>query len=163
FYGTADAKRALNLSSAISELRPIADLPAEIVRENFAKSAEIDIRPPLLTAALLLVLLDLMIAYALRGLLRRRSARPAAPVPARAGGRGRGGAGAGEAGAPRGPGGSRRRVCHPRPLGIAAALHPARQPGGRRGQPRRHGRADPDAEPAHRGGTRRAAGGRHRE
>src|SRR5438067_622748 len=75
FYGTADARRALNLSAAIGELRPIGELPAEIVRENFAKSAEIDIRPPLLTAAFLLALIDLLIAYSLRGLLRPRPAR----------------------------------------------------------------------------------------
>src|SRR5213595_1382120 len=43
-----------------------------VARESFAKSAEIDIRPPLLVAAFLLALLDLIIAYALRGLLRRR-------------------------------------------------------------------------------------------
>ena len=41
------------------------------------KSAEVDLRPPLLTAAFLLVLIDLLIAYALRGLLRppRRAGR----------------------------------------------------------------------------------------
>jgi Domain of unknown function (DUF4159)/Aerotolerance regulator N-terminal len=75
FYGTADARRALNLSAAIKELIPIGALPAETVRETFGhKSAEIDIRPPLLTAAFLIALLDLVIAYALRGLLRRRPA-----------------------------------------------------------------------------------------
>ncbi len=79
FYGTADARRALNLSSAITELKPIGGLPAGIVRETFGhQSAEIDIRPPLLTAAFLLVLLDLLIAFALRGLLRRRPAGVAA-------------------------------------------------------------------------------------
>jgi hypothetical protein len=72
FYGTADTRRALNLSSAVTELNPIGDLPAGVARETFAKSAEVDIRPPLLTAAFLLVLLDLLIAYALRGLLRLR-------------------------------------------------------------------------------------------
>jgi hypothetical protein len=74
FYGTADARRALNLSTAIGELDPIGELPAGTARETFAKSAEVDIRPPLLTAAFLLVLLDLLIAYALRGLLRLRRA-----------------------------------------------------------------------------------------
>jgi len=75
FYGTADARRALNLSAVINELKPIGDLPAGTARETFGrKSAEIDIRPPLLTAAFLIALLDLVIAYALRGLLRRRPA-----------------------------------------------------------------------------------------
>jgi hypothetical protein len=78
FYGTADARRALNLSTGISELKPIENLPPDIRRETFATGGEIDLRPPLLTAALLLALADLVIAYALRGLLRRRPARLAA-------------------------------------------------------------------------------------
>jgi hypothetical protein len=80
FYGTADARRALNLSAGISELKPIENLPADIRRETFANGGEIDLRPPLLTAALLLALGDLVIAYALRGLLRRRPARLAATL-----------------------------------------------------------------------------------
>ena len=81
FYGTADARRALNLSAAIPELKPIGDLPDGVERETFEhKSSEVDIRPPLLTAAFLLALLDLLIAYGLRGLLRRRPARMAAGV-----------------------------------------------------------------------------------
>jgi hypothetical protein len=72
FYGAADSRRALNLSSGITELKPIGELPDSVARETFAKSAEIDIRPPLLVAAFILALLDLVIAYALRGLLRRR-------------------------------------------------------------------------------------------
>ncbi len=75
FYGTTDARRALNVSTAINKLDPIGDLPAGVARESFAKTAEIDIRPPLLTTAFLLALLDLWIAYALRGLLRPRPAR----------------------------------------------------------------------------------------
>ena len=43
-----------------------------------SKSAEVDFRPPLLTAAFLLALLDLIIAFGLRGLLRRRPVRVAA-------------------------------------------------------------------------------------
>src|SRR5713226_1871772 len=46
--------------------------------ETLARSPEVDIRPPLLTAAFLLALVDLLIAYALRGLLRRRLAGAAA-------------------------------------------------------------------------------------
>jgi len=75
FYGTAEARRALNLSPGISELQPIENLPPETLREAYAKGREVDLRPPLLTAALLIALTDLVIAYALRGLLRRRPAR----------------------------------------------------------------------------------------
>ena len=80
FYGSNDARRALNLSAAIPELKPIGELPAGVTRESFAKNAEVDIRPPLLTAAFLLALLDLLIAYGLRGLLRRRPAGVAATL-----------------------------------------------------------------------------------
>jgi len=78
FYGTVDARRALNLSTGISELKPIDNLPSGTVRETFAIGHEIDLRPTLLTAALLIALTDLVIAYALRGLLRRRPTRLAA-------------------------------------------------------------------------------------
>ena len=74
FYGTQDSRRALNLSTGIVELKPIADLPSDARPETFARGREIDLRPPLLTAAFLLALADLLIAYALRGLLRRRPA-----------------------------------------------------------------------------------------
>ena len=74
FYGAQDSRRALNLSAGIAGLAPIADLPSGVRRETFARGRETDLRPPLLTAALLLALVDLLIAYALRGLLRRRPA-----------------------------------------------------------------------------------------
>jgi Domain of unknown function (DUF4159)/Aerotolerance regulator N-terminal len=80
FYGTADARIALNLSTSVTDLLPIGELPAGVMRESFAKSAEVDIRPPLLTGAFLLALLDLLIAYALRGLLRPRPAGIAAGI-----------------------------------------------------------------------------------
>ena len=72
FYGVADARRALNVSPAVGELKPISELPTGSIREPFARSVEIDGRPPLLTAAFVIALLDLIIAYGLRGLLRRR-------------------------------------------------------------------------------------------
>ena len=75
FYGTQDSRRALNLSAGIGELKPIAGLPGDTRRETFARGRETDLRAPLLTAALLLALADLLIAYALRGLLRRRPAQ----------------------------------------------------------------------------------------
>ncbi len=75
FYGTQNSRRALNLSSGIGELKAIAGLPSDVRRETFARGRETDLRAPLWTAALLLALADLLIAYALRGLLRRRPAR----------------------------------------------------------------------------------------
>ena len=43
-----------------------------MVREPFARKVETDIRPPLLAAALMLLLIDLLLSYGLRGLLWRR-------------------------------------------------------------------------------------------
>lgn len=80
FYGTADMRRALNLSTGIGPLKPIGELPSGVARESFAASPETDLRPPLLVAALLLALIDLLIAYGLRGLLRRRPAQIAAGI-----------------------------------------------------------------------------------
>ena len=72
-----DARRALNLSAGIGGLSAIAGLPGGTRRETYARGRETDFRPPLLAAALVLALIDLLIAFALRGLLRRRPARGA--------------------------------------------------------------------------------------
>jgi len=71
FYGTPDARRALNLAGAVRGFAAIGELPAGVARESYARSDEVDFRPGLLGAALALGLLDLLIAYALRGLLPR--------------------------------------------------------------------------------------------
>ena len=78
FYGTPDARRALNLAGAVKSFAAIGELPAGAVRESYARSEEVDFRPGLLGAALALGLLDLLIAYALRGLLPRLSRHGAA-------------------------------------------------------------------------------------
>ena len=79
FYGTTDARRALNLASAVPGLEAIAQLPPGIATQPYARAKEVDFRPWLLGAALSLALVDLVIAYALRGLLggigRRRAGR----------------------------------------------------------------------------------------
>ena len=77
--GTDAARRALNLASAVPDLQALqpADLP---VRSwPYAGSAEVDLMPWLLLAALLLALADTAIGLQLRGLLiRPRRAAPAA-------------------------------------------------------------------------------------
>ena len=73
-----DARRALNLSTGIPALKAINGLPPDTIRETLATGREVDLRPILLTTALLLALADLLIAYGLRGLLWRRPARLAA-------------------------------------------------------------------------------------
>jgi Domain of unknown function (DUF4159)/Aerotolerance regulator N-terminal len=79
FYGTVDARRALNLAGAVAKLEPIAQMPSGIALAPYERGKEMDFRPWLLGAALSLALVDLVIAYALRGLLtgigRRRTGR----------------------------------------------------------------------------------------
>ncbi|HEV2162870.1 MAG TPA: DUF4159 domain-containing protein [Stellaceae bacterium] len=71
FYGTADARVALNLAPAVMHFAPLPALPAGVRRENFTRNTEVDFRPPLLAIALLLMLADFIIGLALRGLLPR--------------------------------------------------------------------------------------------
>jgi hypothetical protein len=70
-YGTTDARRALNLAPAVKAFAPLPPLAAGIERQTYARGIEVDFRPGLLGAALALALVDLLIAYALRGLLPR--------------------------------------------------------------------------------------------
>jgi len=98
FYGTADARRALNLAGAVPTLESIAQIPPGVATQPYARAREVDFRPWLLGAALSLAFIDLVVAYALRGLLggigRRRASSAAggalllivlAATPARAG------------------------------------------------------------------------------
>jgi hypothetical protein len=85
-YGQVDAaadaaRQALNLASAVPDLQALraADLP--VSPRPYAGSAEIDLMPWLLLAALLLALADTLIGLQLRGLL----VRPARAAPAAAG------------------------------------------------------------------------------
>jgi uncharacterized protein DUF4159/aerotolerance regulator-like protein len=78
FYGTPDARRALNLAGSVKRFAALGELPPGSLRESYARGSEVDVRPWLLGAAMALALIDLIIAYALRGLLpapaRRRGA-----------------------------------------------------------------------------------------
>ncbi|MFP5511926.1 MAG: DUF4159 domain-containing protein, partial [Alphaproteobacteria bacterium] len=82
FYGTDDARRALNLSSAVTTIDPLPSLPAGVGRDGYGGRGEVPLKPSLLAAALALLSIDLLIALALRGLLRaprlRRGAGSAA-------------------------------------------------------------------------------------
>ena len=79
FYGTPDTRRALNLAGAVKGFAALGELPPGAERENYARTNEVDFRPWLLGAALALGLIDLVVAYALRGLL------PKLPQPRRGG------------------------------------------------------------------------------
>ncbi len=78
FYGTADARRALNLAPAVTRFATLPALPPGIARASYAGDTEVDFRPGLLAAGLTLALVDLVIAFALRGLLPALARRGAA-------------------------------------------------------------------------------------
>ncbi|HUZ72736.1 MAG TPA: DUF4159 domain-containing protein [Stellaceae bacterium] len=78
FYGTTDSRRALNLAPSVKTFAPLGAMPPGVAVEAYARPAEVDFRPGLLGAALALVLIDLLIAFALRGLLPRLSRGAAA-------------------------------------------------------------------------------------
>ena len=80
FYGTESARRALNLGPFVAEAQPLTDLPAAAERASFAVGEETPLKAPLLAAALLLLLADVLIGLALRGLLPGSALR----MPARA-------------------------------------------------------------------------------
>ncbi|MGE4011285.1 MAG: DUF4159 domain-containing protein [Alphaproteobacteria bacterium] len=74
YYGEKSNKRAFNLATSVRELKPMGDLPPGIDRGDYARGTETDLKPHLLTAALLLLILDLLISYVLRGLGWKRAA-----------------------------------------------------------------------------------------
>ncbi len=72
FYGSEQARRAVNLGASILELTPIAGLPQGLRRTGFDEDRESDIAPWLLALAVVLLLVDLVVSLALRGLLAPR-------------------------------------------------------------------------------------------
>lgn len=69
FYGNDSARIALNLSPSLTKLAAIKELPAGVRRSFYSKTRERDLRPWLLTAALLIAIADMWISLILRGLL----------------------------------------------------------------------------------------------
>ncbi|MCC7273905.1 MAG: DUF4159 domain-containing protein [Alphaproteobacteria bacterium] len=80
FYGTTQARRALNLTQSVTDVTPLASLPSGAQTLSYGSAGEVPLRPWLLVAAVLLGLLDLVVGYALRGLLTRRRLVRAAPA-----------------------------------------------------------------------------------
>ncbi|MDB5363168.1 MAG: LytTR family transcriptional regulator [Rhodospirillales bacterium] len=82
FYGTEATHRALNLGPTVPTLTAFGALPVGVARESYVLAPEVDLRPGLLGGALLLGLIDILIGYGLRGLLRPRRASAAAILAA---------------------------------------------------------------------------------
>ncbi len=70
FYGESKARLALNLSGAVKTLQPLG-----IAAQPLTRAHTVDFKPWLLAAAFLLLIGDLLIALALRGLLIRPTVR----------------------------------------------------------------------------------------
>lgn len=82
YYGLDAGRRALNLSSGITALQPMEDVPPGVERVGFVSAPAVDFKPWLLLAALLLALIDLLISFFLRGFvdLRRLGRSGAAAI-----------------------------------------------------------------------------------
>ncbi len=83
YYGTETFRRAVNLSTGLPALRPFGALPVRAERSTYGDRRQLDLKPWLLVAALLLLISDMIATMALRGLLplgggRRRAAGRAA-------------------------------------------------------------------------------------
>ncbi len=78
YYGTDEARRALNLSAGVAAPRPLGELPPEARRSDYATASETNLMPWLLLAALILLLTDIVASLALRGQLGLRAPRTAA-------------------------------------------------------------------------------------
>ncbi|WP_245985913.1 DUF4159 domain-containing protein [Azospirillum thermophilum] len=82
FYGTDDARRALNLSAVVTTIEPLGTMPGGVARSGFGSRGEVPLKPSLLAVALALATIDLLVALALRGMLGRWTARRSAGAAA---------------------------------------------------------------------------------
>lgn len=71
YYGSEEAKIAVNLGGNVGKLAVLSDLPAGTETGALAPAPEIDLKPWLWVAAFALALADLVISLGLRGLLPR--------------------------------------------------------------------------------------------
>ena len=85
YYGLEGQRQAHNLGDGEPALHLIGGLPAGVNQRSFAEDSDSDLRPWLLTAALILAIADLVISLALRGLLPWAGVRPAAKAAGTAG------------------------------------------------------------------------------
>ncbi len=69
YYGDETARRALNLTADLSDVRSIAPALSGVSRGAYGRAPELDLRAWMLGLALLLAVVDLAVSLALRGLL----------------------------------------------------------------------------------------------
>jgi hypothetical protein len=78
-YGDSSGRRALNLGPQIDGLRALQDFPDGVTRQSYSPATETDLKPWLLTAALILFMIDALATLIMRGLLPRL--RPGVMAP----------------------------------------------------------------------------------
>jgi hypothetical protein len=71
FYGRDNDRQAFNLGPQVAGLAPLGALPDGIENDRYGPGRQVDFKPWLLTAALVLLLVDFLIGLGLRGLLPR--------------------------------------------------------------------------------------------
>ncbi len=69
FYGSSENRRALNLTAGLDRLQPLSPPPAGASMAGYDRSGEWDLKPGLLGLAFGLLLVDMVVALALRGLM----------------------------------------------------------------------------------------------
>jgi len=74
YYGSDAGRRAFNLESGVEGLSPLPQVDG-IADSGYTRSAEVELKAPLLAGALVLALLDLVLSLFLRGLLPGRLTR----------------------------------------------------------------------------------------
>lgn len=80
FYGSATARRALNLSAELPQPLPIDHFLAGEERREYGQTSERDLKPWLLAAVALLALADMLLGLHMRGMLPRRAGQSAAAI-----------------------------------------------------------------------------------
>ncbi len=68
YYGTKEERIAHNMGDSQAGLAPLADLPNQVQMTSYNETSELDLKPWLLLAAFVLLLLDLVISLFMRGL-----------------------------------------------------------------------------------------------
>ncbi|MEQ9488789.1 MAG: DUF4159 domain-containing protein [Alphaproteobacteria bacterium] len=66
-YGATGEKRALNLGPQVSQLAGLDSLPASVTRTPYGLARQVDLKPALLLAALVLLIIDGVVTLILRG------------------------------------------------------------------------------------------------
>ncbi|MBM3556994.1 MAG: DUF4159 domain-containing protein, partial [Alphaproteobacteria bacterium] len=70
FYGKEGYRLAYNATSGLAALKPLGDMPSGVVSRAYAGDREVELKRWLILAALMLIFVDLLASFALRGLIR---------------------------------------------------------------------------------------------